>query len=125
MDDDRLHELFASIGPIRIKRMFGGKGIYVDGMIVAVVADELMMRADAECAGTFEAAGSRQWTYARNGRKPVRMPYWTLPDDAHDDPAIMERFAAASFGAARRAQDKTSPSAKPKRPGRAKPSRPS
>jgi DNA transformation protein len=36
MDDERIAELFESLGPVSIRRMFGGKGIYFDGVIIAV-----------------------------------------------------------------------------------------
>ncbi|TIP37570.1 MAG: TfoX/Sxy family protein, partial [Mesorhizobium sp.] len=49
MDNTRLEELFESLGPISIRKLFGGKGIYCDGVIVAVVVrGELMLKADEE-----------------------------------------------------------------------------
>ena len=59
--------------------MFGGKGIYHNGLIVAIeIRGELMLKADAESAPEFAAAGCKQWTYtgSRHG-KLVSMPYWT------------------------------------------------
>ncbi len=93
MDDETLHELFASLQPISIRRMFGGKGVYADGRIVAVVLnDELLLKTDGETAPRFEEAGGRRWTYQREGRAPVAMPYHTLPDEAWDDPDNMAEW---------------------------------
>ncbi|RIY03745.1 TfoX family protein [Aureimonas flava] len=101
MDDETLHELFASLQPISIRRMFGGKGVYADGRILAVVLrDELLLKTDALTAARFEAAGARRWTYQREGRAPVDMPYHSLPEDAWDDPEIMAEWARLAGEAA-------------------------
>ena len=83
MDNERIAELFAGLGPVSIRRLFGGKGIYFDGVIVAIVLrGELMLKADEQSAPDFEAAGCKQWTYtgSRHG-KLVAMPYWSIPDE--------------------------------------------
>ena len=104
MDNERIAELFAGLGPVSIRRMFGGKGIYCDGVIFAIfLFDELMLKADAETAPDFEAAGCRQWVYAnRKTGKPVPMPYWSVPDEALDDPDEMTPWARKALEAVRR-----------------------
>lgn len=104
MDDAAIRDLFAALGPVSIRKMFGGKGIYADGQIVALEANgEILLKADAHSAPRLEAAGSRQLTY--QGKKaPVKMPYWSLPDDAHDDPDLMAELAREALAAARRAR---------------------
>ena len=88
MDADAIHELFQSVQPISIRRMFGGKGIYSDGMIIALeLRDEIMLKGDSVAGALYEDAGSRKWTYEHNKTgKTVAMPYWTMPDSAFDDP---------------------------------------
>ena len=105
MDDESIADLFAGLGRVSIRRMFGGKGIYHEGLIIAVELDgELMLKADAASAPDFEAAGSRQWTYVgkRHGKR-VAMPYWSVPDAALDDPDEMTAWAGKAFEAALRA----------------------
>ncbi|MDR6431096.1 TfoX/Sxy family protein [Brucella pseudogrignonensis] len=104
MDDETLRELFAGLGAISIRRMFGGKGIYHQGLIIAlIVGDELLLKADAQSAPAFIDAGSRQWAYdSKKSGKPVAMPYWSLPDDAFDDPDIMTDWAKLAFAASLR-----------------------
>jgi DNA transformation protein len=95
MENDAIADLFSGLGPVSIRRLFGGKGIYFDGIIVAIVLrGELMLKADAVSAPDFEAAGARQWTYtgSRHG-KLVAMPYWTVPDSAVDDPEELAIWA--------------------------------
>jgi DNA transformation protein and related proteins len=105
MDNDAISDLFAGLGPIEIRRLFGGKGIYHNGLIVAIeIRGELMLKADAESAGNFIAAGCKQWTYtgSRHG-KLVSMPYWTVPDGALDEPDEMKPWAEKAYEAAKRA----------------------
>ncbi len=108
MDDDHLADLFSGLGPISIRRMFGGKGIYHQGLIFALKMSDgnVMLKGDAVNAADYEAAGCRRWTYQRPGRKPTAMPYWTAPDEALDDPESMTPWALTAFGAALRADAK-------------------
>ena len=105
MDNDAIADLFAGLGPVSIRRMFGGKGIYRDGVIFALeLRGELMLKADSESASDFLAAGCRQWVYANaKSGKEVAMPYWTVPDGALDDPDEMTPWARKAFEAGLRA----------------------
>lgn len=104
MDQDHLRDLFEGVAPVTFRRMFGGHGIYRDGMIFAVVLrDQLMLKGDAEVAADYEAAGMERWHYVgkRHG-KTVAMPYWTAPEGALDDPDEMTAWARKAIEAARR-----------------------
>ena len=105
MDRDAIEEMFQALGPVTIKRMFGGKGIYHEGRILAVEVDgEILLKADARSGPEFEAAGSRQWSYEGKKGKPVTMPYWTIPDEAFDDPEEMGVWVRRAYEAALRAK---------------------
>ena len=59
MDTIAIEEMFEGLGPVSIRRMFGGKGIYHQGLIVAIeLRDELMLKADAMSAPEFASAGA-------------------------------------------------------------------
>ncbi|MEI9416915.1 TfoX/Sxy family protein [Mesorhizobium sp. Cs1321R2N1] len=105
MDNERIAELFEGLGQVSIRKLFGGKGIYFDGVIVGIVLrGELLLKADEQSAPDFEAAGCRRWTYTgtRHG-KLVAMPYWSIPDSAFDDPDEMMVWARRAYEAGRRA----------------------
>ncbi|MEL4072315.1 TfoX/Sxy family protein [Ochrobactrum sp. GPK 3] len=104
MDDETLRDLLQDFGPISIRRMFGGKGIYHQGLIFAlVVRDELLFKADELTIPRFIDAGSVQWTYeGRKGGDPIGMPYWSVPSEAFDDPEIMTEWARLAYEAALR-----------------------
>ncbi|MGQ3213871.1 TfoX/Sxy family protein [Shinella sp.] len=105
MDRDAIEEMFQALGPVTIKRMFGGKGIYHQGRILALeVSDEILLKADEASAPDFEAAGCRQWFYESKQGKPVKMPYWSIPDEAFDDPDEMAQWVRRAYQAALRAK---------------------
>ena len=104
MDNEAIRDMFDGLGPVTIRNMFGGKGIYHQGRILALEVDgEILLKADAESSGLFEAAGSTQWVY--DGKtKPVKMPYWSIPDEALDDPDELTRWVRIAFDAALRSK---------------------
>ncbi len=105
MDNIAIEEMFQSLGPVVIKRMFGGKGVYHMGRIVAIeLRDEMLLKADDVSAPEFEAAGARRWFYEGRKGKSINMPYWSIPDDAFDDPDIMARWVRLAYEAALRAE---------------------
>ncbi len=54
---DYLHEVFDAFGPIRMRRMFGGWGIYHDGLMFGLYSSgRLYLKTDAYNVAQFEAA---------------------------------------------------------------------
>lgn len=98
-------ELLAGLGPVRVKRMFGGHGIYVDDLFIAIVTGEtLYLKADAQSLARFEAAGCAPFTYSARGRGKVSLNYRAAPAEAMDSPAAMRPWAALAMEAALRAR---------------------
>jgi len=109
---DGLKDLFAPFAAVAVKRMFGGHGVYADGLCFAVEAEgEVFVKVDAETAQAFSAAGSSPFVYSAKGR-PMTMAYWRLPAAAYDDGDALRRWCALGLEAARRA---AAAKAKPKR----------
>lgn len=109
MDNDAVREIFDSLGEVTIKRMFGGKGIYHHGAILALeVGGDILLKADGESAPDFAGAGASQWIYdgkTRDGKsKPVAMPYWSIPEAALDDPEQLAHWVQLAWAAALRAK---------------------
>lgn len=103
---DHLEELFAPLGGVSIRRMFGGLGIFKGGLMFALVADDvLFFKADEETAPRFAAEGFSQWVYEGGSRK-VAMPYWQAPDRLYDEPDDFTDWARAAFEVAVRTQKK-------------------
>lgn len=109
MDEARLHDLFAPVGPVSTRRMFGGIGVYRDGMMFALVADDVVyLKADRESGQALEQAGSEPFSYEGKGRL-VRTSYWRLPDEAHEDPDRLKEWAERALAAASAAKRAKTP----------------
>ncbi len=106
MDNEAIADLFSGLGRVTIRRMFGGKGIYHQGMIVALeVGGDILLKADEVTAPDFAEAGATQWVYEgkmRNG--PVAMPYWSIPESALDDQDEMAIWPRKAFEASMRSK---------------------
>jgi DNA transformation protein len=97
-------ELFAPLGAVRAKRMFGGHGFYIDELFIALIAGErLYLKADAETTADFAAAGSAPFVYD-SGAKPITMSYWAAPPEALESPAAMAPWAQRAIAATLRAR---------------------
>ena len=99
---EHLRDLFEPLGPISMRAMFGGHGLYFDGMIIGVIIDEaLYLKTDALTRSDFEAAGCHPFVYDMKG-EPLVMSYWSLPDEAMDSPQAMRPWAQRAIEAAQR-----------------------
>jgi DNA transformation protein and related proteins len=73
-------ELLAPLGAPRARRMFGGRGLYVDDLFIALIlAERLYLKVDAQTRARFEAAGCLPFTYEAKGKR-VSLGYFTAPD---------------------------------------------
>ena len=93
-------ELLGVLGPVVVKRMFGGYGLSVDGMNVAIIAwDTLFLKTNTETEPAWVQAGGRAFEYTAKG-KPMRLHYFTPPDEALESPALMAPWARLAMQAA-------------------------
>ena len=98
-------ELLSGLGPVRVRPMFGGHGIYVDDLFLAIVVGEtLYLKVDAETLARFEAAGCAPFVYTAKGRGRVSLNYRAAPADAMESPALMRPWARLAMEAALRAR---------------------
>ncbi len=119
---EHCRELLAPQGAVRVKRMFGGHGFYVDELFIALIAfSRLYLKADALTRERFEAAGCEPFVYESHTggqRKAVTMGHFTAPEDAMESPALMQPWARLALEAALRARAAKKAPAKPARPRR-------
>lgn len=99
-----LEESMAPMENIISKRMFGGWGIFKDGLMFGLVADEeLYLKVDAQNKPDFETLGLEPFTYSRGG-KPFAMSYHRAPEEAMEQPNELLNWATKSYQAAVRAK---------------------
>ena len=99
---DYLHDLFSASAPVTTRAMFGGHGVYRDGVIIGIVIDEaIYLKVDEQTRAAFEAAGSEPFVYEAKGKR-VPMSYWTVPEEALDSPQEFRPWAQRAWEAALR-----------------------
>ena len=99
-----LETLAAAFGPVQARAMFGGWGMYHQGVFFALVMDDAFyVKTDAENLALFEAAGLEPVVYEVDGRDPIVMHYRGVPEEALESPAVMAEWARVGYGAALRA----------------------
>ena len=112
-------ELLAGVGNPVAKRMFGGWGISVDGVAIAVIADltklgganeKLYLKVDEVTKTQFEAAGGKRFEMESKG-KSVGMNYYTTPDETMESTDAMLPWARMALNAALDAKAKAKPKA--------------
>jgi DNA transformation protein len=97
-----LHELLEPLGLISTRRMFGGHGVYCDGLFIAIVIDgRLYLKVDEQTRSAFVAAGCAPFVY-EGQKKPIEMSYWNAPEEALDSPEQMQPWARLAIAAALR-----------------------
>lgn len=93
-------ELLEPVGPVRVRRMFSGWGLYAQDLFIAIVAFErLYLKADADTEARFADAGGLRFEYQSTGRY-VMLRYWTPPAEALESPALMLPWARLATRAA-------------------------
>jgi DNA transformation protein len=103
MGPDDIRELFSVFGPVTVRRMFGGAGIYADGTMFALIAGGVIyLKADEQNAPAFERENLPPFTYTTKDGKRGVMSYRRMPDRLYDDPEELAAWARDALAAARR-----------------------
>lgn len=103
---DYVMELFGPFGTVRARRMFGGHGVYLDGLMFAIIsADVLYLKADEMNRIEFEQAGCEVFAYVRKGRRAT-LGFFRAPEDAMESPELMLPWARTAYAAALRTNAK-------------------
>lgn len=99
---DHLHDLFSAFAQITTRAMFGGHGIYREGVIIGIVIDDVLyLKVDDATRAVFEVAGCAPFMYEAKGRS-IPMSYWNVPDEALDSPQDFRPWAQRAWEAALR-----------------------
>jgi DNA transformation protein len=97
-----VQELLQGWGRVSARRMFGGHGLYHEGLMFAIVMNNrLYLKADDLNRPEFEALGLAPFTYPMKG-KTVALSYWSAPDTIFDEPTEAVRWARSAWDAAAR-----------------------
>lgn len=102
---DFLEDVFAGFGQISCRKMFGGYGVYHQGTMFGLVADDILfLKADESIADYFLKRDLPQFEYPK-GDKLVKMSYYQAPEEIYDDAVEAENWARRSYECAVRAKE--------------------
>jgi len=98
-----VREQLAPLGRIAVRRMFGKAGVFCDGVMLGMIADNtLYFRVDDLNRETFkEAASSPPLNYRKKG-ETIALAFWRVPERLMDEPDELVDWARAALAAARR-----------------------
>jgi DNA transformation protein len=98
-----LAEHLAPLGPVQIRRMFGGAGLFLDGLMFGLVSrGVLYLKADETTRPAHEAEACRPFSYSRKGAEATIASYWRAPERLLDEPDELAEWARRAHGVARR-----------------------
>ncbi len=84
--------------------MFGGHGLYLEGLIVAIIDDDtLWFKCDAASLPAFEARDLPPFEYVSKDGSRTMTAYRRAPEEALESPPQMREWLRLAQGAALRA----------------------
>ena len=99
-------DLLQFIGPVESKSMFGGFGMFLEGLMFGLVAgNELYLKVDTQNLQDYEDLGLQAFSFEKNGRQ-FKMSYYQAPEEAMEDAELLSDWASNAYGAAMRAAAK-------------------
>ncbi len=99
-------DLLQLIGPVESKSMFGGFGMFLEGLMFGLVAgNELYLKVDTQNLQDYEDLGLQAFSFEKQGRQ-FKMSYYQAPEEAMEDAELLSDWASNAYGAAMRAAAK-------------------
>jgi len=88
-------EQFAEWGEVTARKMFGGAGLYRDGVMFGLIADDVVyLKVDDTNREDFIRAGSSP--FKPYPGKSTMMPYYEIPPDVLESPTLLAQWAERS-----------------------------
>ena len=102
VDAEYIHDLFQPFGAVSVRRMFGGAGLFADGVMFGLVSGgQIYLKADATTVTCFEREQCEPFEYATKNGMRTLTSYWRLPDRLYDDADELAHWAGQALAAAR------------------------
>ena len=96
-----LLELLIPLGPVAARRMFGGVGLFLNGLMFGlIVREELFLKVGDANRPAYEAAGEAPFTYETKNGTNTLGSYWRCPPDLLDDAETFQAWAREAIAAA-------------------------
>ena len=104
---DYVLDQFAGWRLVTARKMFGGAGLYCDGAMFGLIADDVAyLKVDDSNRAVFLEAGSSAFNPFPEKGKSVVMPYYEIPADVLEDRDILAEWAERALAVARKKKKK-------------------
>ncbi|MFG6098326.1 TfoX/Sxy family protein [Leptothoe sp. ISB3NOV94-8A] len=101
---DRIVHQLNQVAPVTSRSMFGGYGLYADGIMFALIAYEtLYFKVDDDNLVDYLEADMGPFHYERHG-KTIQMSYYQLPKTVLEEPVELLNWIEKAQAAARRSK---------------------
>jgi DNA transformation protein len=108
-DPHRFDDLFVAFGPVTLKRLFSGEGIYADGKIIGIVVrDVIYFKTDDDSRAAYKAE-TRKPFYFTGGGKRIASSYYAIPERLYDDAEELAEWARGAEAVSRAKPKKKKP----------------
>ena len=99
-------DLMQSLGSVDAKAMFGGFGIFLNGIMFGLIFDNVLyLKADKTTEEEFKELGLEPFTYNKKG-KELNMSYFQAPEEVTEDHEQMNIWGMKAYKSALRAVKK-------------------
>ena len=100
---DFVLEQLGRVTPVTHRAMFGGVGVYAEGLFFALMDDDMLyFKTDAQSRAAYEAAGMEP--FRPYGPDAAPMAYHQLPGDLLETPEALRPWVDAALAVARAAR---------------------
>ena len=83
---DEILDRLQQTGDVSCRKMFGGHGLFHNGLMFAIIADnELYLKADPLSVHFFNDAGLSAFSYSKANGKVFQMSYYQAPESFFED----------------------------------------
>ena len=97
-----LLDLYVDFEGVSARRMFGGTGLFRDGLMFGLVHDDtLYFKVDEGNRADYEARGLPPFRYERKG-KTIALGYRQAPEEALEDETVLVEWSRRAWEAALR-----------------------
>jgi DNA transformation protein and related proteins len=98
---DYLADQLRGFGPITMRRMFSGAGLFRGDVMFGLVSrDVLHFKVNDANLPDYLAAGAKVFTYNRLGQDAFLTSYYEVPIDILEDPDLLAEWARRAWSAA-------------------------
>ena len=94
---DYVIDILSPLYQVKTRKLFGGYGLYINGKIFALIAQqELYFKAHNKATEFFIKFNSEPFSYKKRG-KIIKMSYWKVPAEILENPELLQQCLSISL----------------------------